>query len=181
MATAERIRRVVELVQAVEEAARRVVVVSALGGVTDELIRAIDEALARTGAHRDVLEAVRQRHAAAADALAAPDEREALGATLGECWQDLGELLDGVYLLRECTRRTRDAIVGMGERASAPLVAAALRAAGEQALALDARTLIRTDATFGAANVLFDETNRLIQERFQLLGRPCGNHDLQRS
>ncbi len=72
VATAERIRRVVELVQAVDEAARRVVVVSALSGVTDELIRAIDEALARTGAHRDVLEVVWQRHAAATDALAAP-------------------------------------------------------------------------------------------------------------
>ncbi|MFB3131752.1 MAG: bifunctional aspartate kinase/homoserine dehydrogenase I [Rhodothermales bacterium] len=169
VATAERIQRVVALVQATEEAARRVVVVSALGGVTDELIRAIDEALARTGAHHDVLEAVRQRHAAVAEALAAPDEREALDATLEACWQDLSELLDGVYLLRECTRRTRDAIVGMGERASAPLVAAAFRAAGEDALALDARRLIRTDATFGAANVLFDETNRLIQERFQEL------------
>ena len=169
VATAERIRRVVALVRADETAARRVVVVSALGGVTDALIQAIDEALARTGAHRDVLEAVRQRHAEAVDDLAVPDERETLHATLEACWQDLGELLDGVYLLRECTRRTRDAIIGIGERASAPLVAAAFRAAGEKALALDARSLIRTDASFGAANVLFDETNRLIQQRFQEL------------
>ena len=167
VATAERIRRVVALVQASDEAARRVVVVSALGGVTDELIRAIDEALARTGAHRDVLDAVRQRHATAADALAVPEEREALHVTLEVCWRDLSELLDGVYLLGECTLRTRDAIIGIGERASAPLVAAAFRAAGAAAQALDARTLIRTDATFGAANVLFDETNRLIQQRFQ--------------
>lgn len=167
VATAERIQRVVALVQAVEKATQRVVVVSALGGVTDALVQAIDEALARTGAHHDTVAAIRQRHAVAAEVLASPDERAALDATLEACWQDLSELLDGVYLLRECTRRTRDAVIGLGERASAPLVAAAFRAAGEDALALDARTLIRTDATFGAANVLFDETNRLTQDRFR--------------
>jgi len=166
VATAERIRRVVDLVCAAPGTARRVVVVSALGGVTDALIRAIDEALARTGRHREGLEALRQRHEAVADALVPAAEQETLRATLDACWQDLGELLDGVYLLRECTRRTRDAVIGIGERASAPLVAAAFRAAAADALALDARTFIRTDDTFGEANVQFEETTRLIQACF---------------
>lgn len=166
VANAERIRRVVELVLAETDSVRRVVVVSALGGVTDELIRAIDEALSRSDKHRERLAAIRQRYAEAAEALATEDDRETLQATLDACWQDLGELLDGVYLLRECTRRTRDAIIGMGERAAAPLVAAAFRAAGADAVSLDATALIRTDATFGEANVLFGETNALIRDRF---------------
>ncbi|MFQ5571669.1 MAG: bifunctional aspartate kinase/homoserine dehydrogenase I [Rhodothermales bacterium] len=166
VASPDRIRRVVELVQGASDAARCVVVVSALGGVTDDLIRAVDDALARTGRHPEMLNAVRRRHEDAVEALAVPEEQAILRSVLEACWQELGELLDGVYLLRECTRRTRDAIMGMGERASAPLVAAAFRAAGSEALALDARTLIRTDATFGEANVQFAETDRLIQERF---------------
>ncbi len=166
VATAERIRRVVDLVLAEPETVRRVVVVSALGGVTDELLGAIDEALGRTGGHRARLDAIRARHDEALEALAAGAQQEELRATLAALWQDLGELLDGVYLLRECTRRTRDAVLGMGERASAPLVAAAFRAAGADALALDATAFIRTDASFGEANVLFEETDRLVREHF---------------
>ena len=171
VATAARIQRVVALVQDAEAEARRVVVVSALGGVTDDLIQAINEALERTGTHREVLDAIRLRHQEAAQALALASEHEALTTTLEACWDELGELLDGVYLLRECTRRTRDAIIGMGERASAPLVAAAFRTAGEDAVAFDARSLIRTNAAFGEAAVLFDETSRLIAERFETLER----------
>ncbi len=166
VATADRIRRVVQLVQAEPETARRVVVVSALGGVTDQLLGCIDAALARTGAHCTTIEALRQRHQEVLEALVLPEERTALEAQLNAHWQALTELLDGLYLLRECTPRTRDAIISFGERLSAPLVAAAFRAAGSEAIALEATELIRTDDTFGEANVDFATTNRLIRERF---------------
>src|SRR5690606_37688149 len=63
-------------------------------------------------------------------------------------------------------RRFQDAIVSAGERASGPLVAAAFRAAGHDAVALDAREVIRTDDAFGEAAVDFEATARLIRERF---------------
>ncbi|MDX1547860.1 MAG: aspartate kinase, partial [Rhodothermales bacterium] len=172
VATAERVRRVVALVRREPATARRVVVVSAFGGVTDALLAAIDEALARSGSHRDALGALRQRHADALADLADEAEHEALRRRLGAYWQDLGELLDGVFLLRECTPRTRDAIVATGERVAAPLVAAAFRAAGTEAVAVDATELIRTDGTFGEANVRFEATRRRVRER--LGGLPAG-------
>jgi bifunctional aspartokinase / homoserine dehydrogenase 1 len=167
VATAERIQKVVELVRAEPKHARKVVVVSALGGVTDQLIKMIDEALARTGEHRTLLEQVRKRHEEALAILAKESEQESIRAQQEERWRELAELLDGVYLLRECTLRTRDAIIGMGERVSAPLAAAAFRSAGMDAVALDATQLIRTDAAFGEANVLFEETNALLKKRFK--------------
>ncbi len=166
VATADRIRRVVQLVQAEPETIRRVVVVSALGGVTDQLLSCIDAALARTGAHRTTIEVLRQRHREVLEALVPSEERPALDVQLDAHWQALTELLDGLYLLRECTPRTRDAIISFGERLAAPLVAAAFRAAGSPAIALEATELIRTDDTFGEANVNFAVTNRLIRERF---------------
>lgn len=169
VATAERIQRVVSLVQAERDDVVRVVVVSALGGVTDQLIRAIDEALARTGEHEKLLDTIRARHDEAVERLVLPGERDELEEELEARWRELGELLHGVYLLRECTLRTRDAIIGMGERLSAPIAAAAFRAAGTDAEALDASTFIRTDAAFGEANVHFEATNRLVQERFARL------------
>ncbi|MEX0748103.1 MAG: bifunctional aspartate kinase/homoserine dehydrogenase I, partial [Rhodothermales bacterium] len=57
--------------------------------------------------------------------------------------------------------------VGMGERVSAPSAAAAFGAAGHDAAAFDARNFIRTDASFGEANVLFEETNQLIRDTFR--------------
>ena len=171
VATPERIRRAVQLVRDAE-ADRNVVVVSALGGVTDQLLDLIEEALDRSSEHQSLLETLRARHAEAARELAAPDDADVLQERLDGLWQELGELIDGIFLLRECTDRTRDAITSMGERASALLVAAAFRAAGNDAVALNATHLIRTDDTFGEANVQFDTTERLIQERFDAL--PAG-------
>ena len=162
--TPERVRRVVELVVRDEVPGRRVVVSSAFGGVTDRLLAAVDAAVARTGEHRAILREVRDRHSEALLALAREDEREALGRGLDALFTDVGELLYGVYLLRECTDRFRDAIVSAGERAAVPLVAAAFRSAGHPAVALDATALVRTDDGFGEAAVDFETTGRLVRE-----------------
>ena len=162
VATPERIRRVVELVTATPAEGRTVVVVSALGGTTDDLLAALDAALARDG-HEAAVAAIRQRHEAAADALASPDDRAALQETLDARLGELRELLDGVSLLREATDRTRDAVLATGERLSAPIVAAAFRAAGHAAVPLDAARLIRTDGRFGSATVDHGTTRRLAQ------------------
>ena len=160
--TPDRVRRVVELATGADTAGhRRVVVSSAFGGVTDRLLAAIDAAVARTGAHRQILREVRERHEAALFALAPEAEREALRERQDALFTELGELLYGVYLLRQCDARFKDAIVSAGERGSVPLVAAAFRAAGHDAVALDATAFVRTDDQFGEAAVDFAETGRL--------------------
>ncbi|HIG75373.1 MAG TPA: bifunctional aspartate kinase/homoserine dehydrogenase I [Bacteroidetes bacterium] len=163
--TPERVRRAVSLATGDETAGdRRVVVVSAFGGVTDDLLAAIEHAVERTGEHRERLAAIRQRHDDALADLAPEAERAALADRLDEVFGPVGELLDGVSLLRECTPRVRAAIITAGERASAPLVAAAFRAAGHDALALDATDLVRTDARFDEATVDMEATGRLVRE-----------------
>jgi aspartokinase/homoserine dehydrogenase 1 len=169
--TADRIRGVVRLVLDEDVDGLRVVVVSALGGVTDELVTAIDEALARSGKHAGMLDALKERHLAVLEELSPDDEKDALREALEAKLLELAELLDGVYLLRECTLRTRDAILGMGEQLSTPLIAAAFRSNGASAQAMDAREILRTDAAFGEANILFEETNELIRERFRSIDK----------
>lgn len=164
--TPERIQRVVQLIAREPAPIRRIVVVSALGGVTDQLLAAVNDALARTKAYHAKLAGIRERHRHVVETVAILEERPALEQHIDACLDELAELLDGVYLLRECSPRTQDAIGGMGERLSAPLVAAAFRAASCDAEAVDARELIRTDAMFGEANVQFETTNGLIQTYF---------------
>jgi len=172
VATTDRIRQVVQLVENEPDDILRIVVVSALGGVTDQLIQAIDEALARTQAHSGIVTEIRERHEAIIESLVSERERAAIHIEMGIRWSELGELLDGVFLLRECTLRTRDAIIGMGERLSAPIVAAALRATGNDTVAIDATSMMRSDAQFSEANIQFDETNRLVRERFADMATP---------
>ncbi len=169
VATPERMRHVMSLIRAMPPHARKVVVISALGGVTDTLLGMIDKALKRSDAYISLLEDMQARHEHMAEALVPALEREALQRIFEQRFHALRELLDGVFLLRECTPRSRDAIISTGERLSVPILAAALRGLGLPARMLDATTLIRTDDQFGHARVDFDVTETLIRQAFQAI------------
>jgi aspartokinase/homoserine dehydrogenase 1 len=168
--TPERVCEVVRLVAAMPDAVQPVVVSSAFGGVTDRLLTAIAAAKARSGEHTAILDELRTRHAEALDTLALEGERAALSDQLDAIFGGVAELLQGVYFLRECTPRFQDAIISAGERLSVPLVAAAFRSAGHDAVALDATDLVRTDDAFGEAAVDFETTTRLVRGRFAAIG-----------
>jgi bifunctional aspartokinase / homoserine dehydrogenase 1 len=167
LADAGRIRHAVGIVLRAALQSRPVVVVSALHGVTDELLELSHRAAERDDAWRETLSAIRQRHAGLVEELAAPGDRDALRRTLDQLFADLEDLLHGVHLLRECSPRTRDAVLSIGERAAAPLVAAAVRAAGARARDVDARPLVITDADFGRARVDMEETTRRIRHELE--------------
>lgn len=162
--SADRIRGAVRLVSEAAEASRVVVVVSAFGGVTNALIEAAQKALNGSPEWRDELEGIAKRHADAALDLLGPGERAPALQRIEQAKAELRELLHGVSLVRECTPRTLDSIVSFGERVSALVVAAAFREQGREATAVDARSLVVTDETFGAARVHFDRTNARIRE-----------------
>lgn len=142
--------------------ARPVLVVSALQGVTDELLALADSALAGDlGAVEDGIAALRVRHREAAIGVAGDDALECL-SRVDALVADLGHALRGVACLRELSGRSKDLLVSFGERLSAPIVAAAVAARGIPARDVDARTLIVTDDRFGAASVRFPETDARI-------------------
>ncbi|MEM6453676.1 MAG: aspartate kinase [Acidobacteriota bacterium] len=156
--TPERVRRLVGIVTEARRDGEVAVVVSAFEGVTNALLEAADAAARRNDAYLDRWSALRARHHQAAEALAALPEQDALLRTIELRCNDLRDLLHGVFLLRECSPRTRDSIVSYGERLSAPIVAAALRDVQIDADPCDARSLIVTDARFGRARVDLDAT-----------------------
>jgi aspartate kinase len=158
--SADRILAVAGLVT--EAAAREpvVVVVSAVGGVTDILIAAAQDA-----AHRHRLPALQrvielqQRHAAIVAGLDLPAEAgRALDTELRLLAVELENFIHSVGILGEVTRRTLDYISSLGERMSCRIVAAALRAADCPAEAVDATEVIVTDSTFGNAFPLLSAT-----------------------
>ena len=153
----DRIRAVADLVAA-RAAAHPVVVVSAFSGTTDALMGGARRALERDAACVRVAAAVLDRHRAAVLDLLPPGAgREATLAHVDGVVSELRAMYGGVYNLGELTARTLDAVAGMGERLSYEIVAAALRARGVRARAIDARRVIATDDAFGRARPLADE------------------------
>ena len=144
---------------------RPVIVVSAMAGVTDALIEG-----ARRATDGDCLKPARvlddlaSQHVAVAETLLGPSEREAFDAGLRGRLETVRRLYDALSVLGELTPRTRDAVMGHGERLSSILLAEVLRARGLCAEAIDATELIVTDDRFGAASPRMDLTRERIRQ-----------------
>jgi len=148
----ERIARVAALVAA-RNGEPPLVVVSAMGGVTDLLVSLKSSS---SGRDRASLESskreIAERHEGALESLALPEaDREAVRAALRAELRRLEELCSGIFLLEEVSPRTSDALLALGEMMSSRLVWSALRSRSVDAAWIDPRELVATDAGYGAA------------------------------
>ena len=156
-----------ERVEAIAEQVRErvanhapVVVVSAFAGVTDALIRAAR--LAASGESYEETEAsISEQHLSAVRELLGPDAETESGVV--QRIDQLGRLLKGVALLGECSPRTLDSVLAVGEGLSSSVIAAALRARGLPAKAVDPGRWIITDDNFGEAAVDMDATQAAVR------------------
>jgi aspartokinase/homoserine dehydrogenase 1 len=167
---ASSIERVVAIVRAAARESDVVVVVSAMSGVTNKLVEAATQSEA---GNRDsvatIFKELRLRHEAAANALIrSADKRQRIARIMQRHLQEGERLCHDTILRRELTLRVRDAISGLGERLSAPLVAAALAEEGVASEAIDATELVVTNSCHGAAEPYMD----LTRERCELRLRP---------
>jgi aspartate kinase len=128
-----------------------VVVVSALAGVTNALLAIAEQATAGQLilAIRGV-ETLRERHLAEARALVG-DELGELGNDVSAHFDELAALAEALCTLGHLTPRSLDAIAALGERCSSLMVVAAFRAQGLDAVHVDARLVMKTNANFTKA------------------------------
>jgi aspartate kinase len=170
-ADARRIARVAQVILAETLAWQRmVVVVSAMGGVTDDLNRAVELAAARNAAgyHR-VIADVRSRHIEVIETLfTSAASRCDLVAHVDRLLFDVLNICDAVLARREALPRDRDLVMAAGERMMIYILAALVRQEGLRAAAVDATSLIITDDRYQNANPLMD----LIDERVDTILRP---------
>ena len=155
------------VVQAAHKNTRAVVVVSAMAGVTDGLLDLADRA--RQGHGDEVAQAVdllERRHEDAVQTVFSSSPAMAVQPVVDEehtLFVSLRQALAGVAMLHELTPRSRDLIISFGERCSAPIMSAALRAAGLTSRSLTGGEAgIVTDDTFGSAAPLLDVARRTV-------------------
>jgi aspartate kinase len=152
--------RVARVVRAHESARPLVVVVSAMGGVTDALLDALRSAEGgELSLAQNLVEAHLERHLRVADQLGAK-ARAGVRTTVESARREIAGLLGAVGGNGTSRARLRDAVASYGESLSAALLAAVLLEHGLPATYVDARRCILTDASHGRARPIYAETRR---------------------
>jgi aspartate kinase len=157
------IRRLCQLVQR-PSSLRPVVVVSALAKVTDQLMNVGWAAAAgNLDPAREILQVLRQRHETVASGLAKGDERRRLTREFASDFKAADKMLSVIAAEKAFAPCSQDKLLGVGESISSMLVQSALQSAGVDAVLVDARECIITDAAHARATPLWDETNARLQ------------------
>lgn len=145
-----------------------VVVVSALGGITDKLIATSQLALRGDETWKDEFQAMVDRHHKMIDTIITDNRnRETLFNKVDAMFEQLRSIYFGVFLIHDLSKKTQDAIVSYGERLSSNIVATLIRGAKW----FDARDFIKTTRK-NNKNVLDSElTHRLVRKTFSDLPR----------
>ncbi|MFN4284562.1 MAG: bifunctional aspartate kinase/homoserine dehydrogenase I [Lacibacter sp.] len=145
----------------------QIVVVSAMSGTTDQLIRCGELAAAGNEQYRDLLKAIEQRHLETVKELIPVQQQSSILSLVKKACNELEDICNGIYLLGEYTARSKDKLMSYGELLSSQVFAYALQTTGADAVWVDARNLIRTNSKFGNAAVDAATTRQQLQQFFQ--------------
>jgi aspartokinase/homoserine dehydrogenase 1 len=159
--SAENIQKVKEIL--VGQSTDVIVVVSALGGITDKILSAAKMAAIGTGYFQAELTEINTRHTEVIEKLFDGGKQTEIKEKVQVLLDELGRIVHGVSLIGELTPKTLDKIVGFGERLSSLIISEYIPSAKW----FDSAKLIRTNSDFGKAIVDFQVTNQLIAEAFK--------------
>lgn len=143
------------------------VVFSAMGGVTNQLIEMATMARNSNPGYADILAQIEKRHFDTAKALLDVKFQSKVIANLKLTLNELEDILHGIALLKELSKRTLDLVMSFGERLSTYMVGEAMKQAGIESEFLDSRVVVKTEDNFGFARVNFKLTNPNIEEYFK--------------
>lgn len=163
VANAENIKKVVDIVK--NNNGRQVVVVSALSKVTDTLINA--GTLASTGdeAYKQELAALEKKHLdAVRELLPLAHQSASLSMVKTHC-NEMEEICNSIFYLKELSARSKDRIVSYGELLSSKIISAYMLSLGIAHEWVDSRSVIKTNNNYGFAAVNFGLTNQLIEDK----------------
>jgi len=160
VANAGNINKVVEIINNRSAGVKTIVVVSALGGITDMLLKAAALAEANDETYKTVLQEIENKHLHAVKELIPVQQQSAVLSLVKKISNEAEDICNGIFLLRELSARTKDRIVSYGELLSSQIITAKLNAAALPTEWKDAREIIVTDSGYGMAAVDFVATGK---------------------
>ena len=163
------VKSILCLKRIVEKEAKRqpvVVVVSALGGITDKLLSTAQLALNGDESYKEEFDAMVARHHQMIDTIfTEPKKREDLFNAVDSLFEQLKSIYYGVYLIHDLSEKTQNAIVSYGERLSSNITAALIK----NAKLYDAREFIKTCHKNNKHTLDSELTNKLVCKAFEEL------------
>ncbi|WP_018617255.1 bifunctional aspartate kinase/homoserine dehydrogenase I [Segetibacter koreensis] len=168
VANAENIEKVVNIIQQRSAGKKTIVVVSALGGITDILLQCGSMAASGNEEYKNKLQYIEARHIETVKALIPVTQQSRILSHVKTQCNELEDIFNGIFLLRELSLTTKDRIVSYGELLSSQILVSRLLSLNMDAVWKDARDIITTDSSHTSAAVDFAITNKQIYEYFSV-------------
>ncbi len=173
VANAENISKVISIVSDKHESNNNgttIVVVSALGGVTDLLLSAAHLASAGDETYKEKLLLIEQRHMEAVKQLIPVVNQSSLLSLVKKACNEIEDICNGIFLLKEFSPRSRDRVASYGEWLSSKIIVTAFNKENEKANWKDARELLVTNSNYTQAQLDYFATNKNIAAYYNELG-----------
>ncbi len=142
------------------------IVVSALGGITDELHKLGKLAASGNESYAEQIKQVELRHMNLVKKLIPVAKQSAVLSSTKQTINQLETILDGVFMIRELSAKTQDTLLSFGELLSHNIIAHVAQAQGLDAVAKNSQELIITTQSIGRTVVDYKTTNNNIQQFF---------------
>jgi aspartokinase/homoserine dehydrogenase 1 len=165
--SSENINKVIQIVSHASENESVVVVVSAVGGITDKLMNASSKAISKDLDYKSDFNKLKKQHIDVIEGLLSGDSLESTKDIILEKLLELEKLLDGIYLINELSPQTTDKLLSFGELMSSLIIFEAMQQKGLNVQLKNSQNLIVTDSNFTNAAVQFEETNANITTYFE--------------
>ncbi len=161
--TSESLQQVKDIIAEQLNDDQLIVVVSALSGVTTQLLTCAQQASYGNKTYENILNELEDRHLRVVTSLIGKDSSEHQRGKVIEKFKKLKDLLKGVYFVKELSAKVKDSILSYGEILSSYVIHEYLKAQGVDSTLMDARKVIVTDTNYGKATVDFATTNKNIE------------------
>ncbi len=164
--SSERIQRVIQIVKESAYQQKVIVVVSAVGGITDLLLGTACTAAKGDKDYLNSLKEIEKIHLDIIRNLIPIKSQSGILGQVKKMLNQLDSILEGVYLIHELTDKTTDRIVSFGELLSSYIIVEGMKSEALKAIRKNTQELIITDANFGNATVLSKQSNAKIKQYF---------------
>lgn len=160
VANAANINKVVNIIKAKQDNGKTIIVVSALSGITDKLLKAAQLAECNDENYKSILNEIENIHLQTVKELIPIQQQSPVLSLVKKMCNEVEDICNSVFILHELSPRITDRVLSFGELLSSQIIAAKLNASGMQTEWKDSREIIVTNNHFSKAAVDFTSTNK---------------------
>lgn len=168
VAHASNINKVIDIVlESLKKGEKIVVVVSALSGITDDLIMLANLASKGDLKYETIFKAICGRHDQVIKELIDLKNKKRVSQEINKKYSELEGITKNIFLDQKLSLSNLDAVMSFGEQLSSYVISEAIKSRGIPCEFVDSRTVIKTDDNFGNANVDLEKSHKLMSDYFK--------------